>query len=129
VAKVQLEGLGKLIKSNDLIATQTRSLWDCSIVTQPTKLPCAPYLNMHMSNFSFILINSLLLLFDYLPFEHTSVYILRCVANPESSLLLTFSLHLMFSDCPDCPIQNNINTISTVTTRHQKAGTDATPKV
>jgi hypothetical protein len=42
-AIVQLEGLGKLIKTNDLIKTWTHDLPACSIVPQPTTLPCAPY--------------------------------------------------------------------------------------
>jgi hypothetical protein len=39
-AIVQLEGLGKLDKFNDLIETRTRDLPDCSIAPQPTTLPC-----------------------------------------------------------------------------------------
>jgi hypothetical protein len=39
---VRLEGLGQLEKSNDLIGIRTRDLPGCSIVSQPTTLPCAP---------------------------------------------------------------------------------------
>jgi hypothetical protein len=47
----------------------------------------------------------------------------------DSSLFLTFSLRLMFSDCPVCPIQNNIYTISTVTTSHlERKGQRQLPK-
>jgi hypothetical protein len=38
---VLLEGLGKLKKSIDLIENRTRDLPSCSIVPQPTMLPCA----------------------------------------------------------------------------------------
>jgi hypothetical protein len=38
---VRLEGLGKLKKFGDLIGTQTHYLPVCSIVSQPTTLPCA----------------------------------------------------------------------------------------
>jgi hypothetical protein len=41
-AIMQLEGLGQLKKSNDLIGIPTRSLPACSIVSQPTVLPLAP---------------------------------------------------------------------------------------
>jgi hypothetical protein len=47
----------------------------------------------------------------------------------DSSLFLTFSLCLMFSNCPVCPIQNNTYPISTVTTSHLKEGAEATSKV
>jgi hypothetical protein len=40
---VRLEGLGKLIKSNDL-GNQTRHLPVCGIVPQPTTLPADRYL-------------------------------------------------------------------------------------
>jgi hypothetical protein len=41
-AMVQLEGLGKLKKSNDLIRTWTYNVPTCSTVHQPTTLPRAP---------------------------------------------------------------------------------------
>jgi hypothetical protein len=41
--KVQLEGLGKLKKLNDLIGTRTLDLPAYSIVSQPTLLPRAPF--------------------------------------------------------------------------------------
>jgi hypothetical protein len=39
---MQLEGLGNLKNSDDLIRNRTRDLPACSIVTQPNMLPCAP---------------------------------------------------------------------------------------
>jgi hypothetical protein len=36
---VQLEGLGELEKSGDLIGIRTRDLPACSVVPQPTRLP------------------------------------------------------------------------------------------
>jgi hypothetical protein len=40
-AIVQLEGLGQLNKSDDLIGNQTHDLSACSTVLQPTTLPRA----------------------------------------------------------------------------------------
>jgi hypothetical protein len=40
-AIVRLKGVGKLEKSNDLIANRTCDFPDCSIVPQPTTLPRA----------------------------------------------------------------------------------------
>jgi hypothetical protein len=41
MAMVQLEGLGKLKKFNDLIQTRNHDLPACSIMPQPSMLPCA----------------------------------------------------------------------------------------
>jgi hypothetical protein len=41
-----LEGLGELKKFSDLIRTQTCDLLACSIVSQPTTLPCAPKISV-----------------------------------------------------------------------------------
>jgi hypothetical protein len=39
-ALVRLEGLGQLKNSDDLIGNRTRDLPACSVVPQPTALPC-----------------------------------------------------------------------------------------
>jgi hypothetical protein len=49
-AIMQLEGLGQLKKSNDLIGNRTRDLPACSIVPQPTMLLRAPYLYIVQSS-------------------------------------------------------------------------------
>jgi hypothetical protein len=41
-AIVQLEGLGQLVKTNNIIEIRTRDLPACSLVPQPTTLPRAP---------------------------------------------------------------------------------------
>jgi hypothetical protein len=43
---VRLVGLGQLKKSSDLIENKTGDLPACSIVPQPTTLPCAPDLTV-----------------------------------------------------------------------------------
>jgi hypothetical protein len=50
---VRLEGLGQLKISNDLIGNQTCNLPACSIVSQQTKLPRAPfntYIHLYITN-------------------------------------------------------------------------------
>jgi hypothetical protein len=42
-AIMRLEGIGQLKKSNDLIRNRTRDLMGCSVVSQPTTLPRAPW--------------------------------------------------------------------------------------
>jgi hypothetical protein len=47
-AIVQVEGLGKLKNSKDLIVIWTRDLLACSIVPQPTTIPCAPLTPLYL---------------------------------------------------------------------------------
>jgi hypothetical protein len=49
---VQLEGLGQLKKSSNLIGNGTRDLPACSIVPQPTTLPGAPITYRAGQNFT-----------------------------------------------------------------------------
>jgi hypothetical protein len=46
-AIVWLEGLDKLEKFNDVMRTQTCNFQACSIVPQPSMLPCGPLRNQN----------------------------------------------------------------------------------
>jgi hypothetical protein len=48
---VRLEGLGKLKKLIDFMQSRTHDLPACSIVPQPTTLPCVPGVNVHIHRF------------------------------------------------------------------------------
>jgi hypothetical protein len=50
-AIVQLEGLGKFKKCNDLIGIQISNVPACSITPQPFTLLCASYINISVFNF------------------------------------------------------------------------------
>jgi hypothetical protein len=69
----------------------------------------------------------------YFPFQHNAVYILECVANADFSpfffVPFASTFYLMCTDCNACSEQNNMKSVSIMTTNHLKAETQATPTV
>jgi hypothetical protein len=84
---VQLEGLGKTKKFSDLIRTRTPNFLACSIVPQPSTLPCAPYVCKKLLKLS----------------SHTFHFE---VSNYEDNLFLVYSHNIIYRlykrNCSSC---------------------------
>jgi hypothetical protein len=77
---VQLEGLGQLKNSNDLIGNRTRELPACSIVPQRTTLSRAQSSTKEILKYTFILLNyNTLLVTSTYSYVKTSVVLCICV--------------------------------------------------